>query len=121
MEEAIVGELVDRATGFADALRARPPVRPIWDALHHAVVEVLSETPEGLADRVARMCMLKSSRLLLAQQLTVFERVHRCSWRPSPSEREPMPKRDIYPQLMASVAAIAVKSAMDLWTRPMAV
>jgi AcrR family transcriptional regulator len=77
-EEAIVGELVDRATGFADALRARPAGEPIWDSLQHAVVAMLSKPPEeGLADQVTQMRMLKSSRLLLAQQLTVFEQVHR--------------------------------------------
>jgi len=116
-EEAIVGELVDRATGFADALRARPVGEPIWDALHHAIVAELTETPQGVADRVARMCMLKANRLLLAQQLTIFEQLHRVLAEVVAERTGTDAERDVYPQLMASVAAIAVKAAMDLWDR----
>jgi len=115
-EEAIVGELVDRATGFADALRARPAGEPIWDALQHAIVAVLSESPEGgLVDRVARMRMLKTTRLLLAQQLTVFEQLHRMLVEAVAERTGTDAERDIYPQLLASVAAIAVKAAMHVW------
>jgi AcrR family transcriptional regulator len=114
-EEAIVGELVDRAMGFADALRARPAGEPIWDALQHAIVVMLAESPDGLVDQVVRMCMLKSSRLLLAQQLTVFEQVHRVLVEAVAERTGTDAERDIYPQLMASVAAIAVKTALNAW------
>jgi AcrR family transcriptional regulator len=114
-EEAIVGELVDRATGFADAMRARPAGEPIWDSLQHAVVVMLSESPEGLVDRVAQVRMLKTSRLLLAQQLTVFEQVHRVLVEAVAERTGTDPERDIYPQLLASVAAIAVKTAVNVW------
>lgn len=115
-EEAIVGELVDRATGFADALRARPAGEPIWDSLQHAVVAMLSKSPEeGLVDQVTQMRMLKSSRLLLAQQLTVFEQVHRVLVAAVAERTRTDPERDVYPQLLASVAAIAVKTAVNVW------
>jgi AcrR family transcriptional regulator len=114
-EEAIVGELVDRARGFADALRARPAGEPIWDSLRHAVVVMLTESPEGLVDRVAQVRMLKVSRLLLAQQLTVFEQVHRALVEAVAERTGTDPERDIYPQLLASVAAISVKTAVNVW------
>jgi AcrR family transcriptional regulator len=113
-EEAIVGELVDQVTWFADAMRARPPGEPIWDAVQHSIVAVLSAAPTG-PDQVARMRMLRSTRSQLAQSLTVFEQFSRVLAVVIAERTGTDAARDAYPRLLASVAAIAVKTASELW------
>jgi AcrR family transcriptional regulator len=114
-EEAIVGELVDGSAGFADALRARPVGEPIWDALRHTIVAVLSESPDGLPDRVAQMHALKASRLLVAQNLTVFEELIRVLAATIAERTGTDIERDAYPRMLAAVAALAVRTAMETW------
>jgi AcrR family transcriptional regulator len=114
-EEAIVAVLVDRATGFADALRARPAGEPVWDALHHAIVAELSGPPDAMAELVAHMRLVTSSRSLLAYHLTVFEEINRLLASAIAERTRTDPGRDLYPRLHAAVAAVALKTALEMW------
>jgi AcrR family transcriptional regulator len=114
-EEAIVAVMVDRARGFADALRARPASEPIWDALHHAIVAELSGPPEAMAEFLAQMRMLKSSKSLRAHTLTIFEEVDLVLLTAIAERTGSDGERDLYPRLLAAVAAAALKTSMTMW------
>jgi AcrR family transcriptional regulator len=113
-EEAIVGELVDQVTWFGEAMRARPAGEPVWDAVQHSIIAVLSAAPQG-PDQVARMRLLQSTRAQLAQSLTVSEQFARVLAAAIAERTGTDPIRDLYPRLLASVAAMAVKTASELW------
>jgi AcrR family transcriptional regulator len=113
-EEAIVGELVDQVTWFGEAMRARPACEPVWDAVQHSIIAVLSTWPQG-PDQVARMRLLGSTRSQLAQSLTVHERFARVLAAAIAERTGTDATRDVYPRLLASVASIAVKTASELW------
>jgi AcrR family transcriptional regulator len=114
-EEAIVAELVGRAVEFADALRARPAGEPIWDALHHAIVARLSGSPEEMAELAARMRRVRSSRSILAYQLTVYEQINLVLATAIAERTGTDVERDSYPRLLAAVASVALKTAMGIW------
>lgn len=114
-EEAIVAVMVDRARGFADALRARPADEPVWEALQNAIVAELSGPPEVMAEFLAQMRMLKSSRSLRAHHLTVYEEVDRLLLTVIAERTGSDVKRDLYPRLLAAVAAAALKTSVLMW------
>ena len=114
-EEAIVAVMVDRARGFSDALRARPAGEPIWDALHHAIVAELSGPPEVMAEFLAQMRMLKSSKSLRAYNLTVFEEIDQLLLTAIADRIGSDVERDLYPRLLAAVAVAALKTSVSLW------
>jgi AcrR family transcriptional regulator len=114
-EEAIVAELADRAAGFADALRARPAGEPVWDGLQHTIIAMLSASPREMEELAALMRMIKSNRSLLAQNLAVFEQFNRVLATAIAERTGTDAERDIYPRLLASVAAVTVKTASELW------
>jgi AcrR family transcriptional regulator len=114
-EEAIVAVMVDRARGFADSLRARPAGEPIWDSLHHAIVVELSGPPEVMAEFLAQMRMLKSSKSLRAHTLTIFEEVDHLLLTAIAERTGCDVERDLYPRLLAAVAAAALKTSVLMW------
>jgi AcrR family transcriptional regulator len=114
-EEAIVAVMVDRAQGFADSLRARPAGEPVWDALHHAMVLELSGPPKAMAEFLEQMRMLKSSKSLQAHTLTVFEEVDHLLVSAIAERTGFDANRDMYPRLLAAVAAAALKTAVETW------
>jgi AcrR family transcriptional regulator len=114
-EEAIVAVMVDRARGFADALRARPAGEPVWDALHHAIVVELSGPPEEMAEFLEQMRVVDSSRSLQAYHLTVFEQVDRLLVSAIAERTGSAGERDLYPRLLAAVAVAALKTAVQAW------
>jgi AcrR family transcriptional regulator len=114
-EEAIVAVMVDRARGFAEALRARPAGEPIWDSLHHAIVVELSGPPKLMAEFLAQMRMLKSSKSLRAHTLTIFEEVDHLFLTAIAERTGSDAERDLYPRLLAAVAAAALKTSMTMW------
>jgi AcrR family transcriptional regulator len=114
-EEAIVAVMVDRARGFANALRARPAGEPVWDALHHAIVAELSGPPEVMAEFLAQMRMLKASRSLRAHHLTIYEEVDHLLLSAIAERTGSDVDRDMYPRLLAAVAAAALKTAVEAW------
>jgi AcrR family transcriptional regulator len=114
-EEAIVAVMVDRARGFADALRARPAGEPIWDALHHAIIAELSGPPEAMAELLAQMRMLKSSKSLRAHTLTIFEAIDQLLLTAIAERTGSDVERDVYPRLLAAVAAAALKTSVLMW------
>jgi AcrR family transcriptional regulator len=116
-EEAIVAVMVDRAKGFADALRARPAGEPVWDSLQHAMVAELSGPPEAMAELLAQMRMLESSRSLRAFTLTIFEEVDHLLLAAITERTGPDVERGLYPRLLAAVAAAALKTAVEAWAR----
>jgi AcrR family transcriptional regulator len=114
-EEAILAILIDRVEGFADALRARPVGEPIWDSLQHAMVAKASGPPEELAELAAQMRMIKASRSLLVPQLAVFERVGGVFSAAIAERTGTDAERDLYPRLLAAVAAAALRTSLQLW------
>jgi AcrR family transcriptional regulator len=114
-EEAIVAVMVDRARGFADALRARPAGEPVWDSLHHAMVAELSGPPEAMAEFLAQMRMLESSTSLRAYTLTIFEAVDHLLLSAIAERTGSAGGRDMYPRLLAAVAAAALKTSVTMW------
>jgi AcrR family transcriptional regulator len=114
-EEAMVAELFEYLAQFANALQARPAGEPVWDALQHAMVAELSGPPEKLADLAAKMRMINASRPLLAPRLVLFEQVGRVLAPAIAVRTGTDVERDLYPRLVAAVAVVAMKTALDVW------
>jgi AcrR family transcriptional regulator len=114
-EEAIVAVLVDRAAGFADALRARPADEPIWDALNHAMVDSLSRQADEIAEFRAQLQLVKSSPPLMAYHLTVFDEADRLLTTAIAERTRADVDSELYPRLLAAVAIAALKTALDVW------
>jgi AcrR family transcriptional regulator len=114
-DEAIVAELFENLARFADTLQARPAGEPIWDALQHAMLAEVSGPPDTLADLAAKMRMVNTSRPLQARRLALFEQVGRVLAPVIAVRTGTDVERDLYPRLVAAVAVVALKTALDVW------
>ncbi|MFC4019081.1 TetR/AcrR family transcriptional regulator [Micromonospora sp. GCM10011542] len=115
-EEAVIAGIQEQVTRVAEGLRGRPSGEPIWDSLRIVLVEELGNNgcPEDLMQLVG---LVHRHHALLAEHLTVFEGLGRRLTEVIAERTGTDPNTDIYPQLMAHVAGMAVKTSLDLWSR----
>jgi predicted acylesterase/phospholipase RssA len=76
---------------------------------------LLSRPSEDMEQFAVRMRMIKTSRSTLAQHLTVFEQIHRVLGTAIAERTGTNLERDLYPQLLASVATVAIKTVLNMW------
>jgi AcrR family transcriptional regulator len=111
-EEAIVAELIERLIELADSLRARPAGEPIWDSLENAIIAMLSRQPPEMAKA---MRMIKASRSLQGPLLEAFDQGSRVLATAVAERTGTDTERDLYPRLVAAAAAMALRTATDVW------
>lgn len=113
-EEAIVAPLTDGARAVIEGLRARPRDEPVWDALRQAIREALA--PAGPRDEVrALLRVVKQNPALVASRLCGIGEMQ-CSIAEIVADRTGTDAvRDPYPHLVAGAAALAMRTAAELW------
>jgi hypothetical protein len=70
-----------------------------------------------MAELLAQMRMLESSRSLRAFTLTIFEEVDHLLLAAITERTGPDVERGLYPRLLAAGAAAALKTAVEAWAR----
>jgi AcrR family transcriptional regulator len=115
-EEAVIAAMKNQVARVADGLRARPPGEPMWASLRVVLVDELRDTgpPEELMQLVG---LVQRHHALLAEHLTMFEGLRRQLAEVIAERTGTDATTDIYPQLMAHVAGVAVRTSLDLWSR----
>lgn len=113
-EEAIVAPLTDGARDVIDALRARPPGEPIWDALQAVVGDaMLSDDAPG--EVIALVRVVKQNPALVGGQLRGLGEMQRQIAEVIAARTGTHAGRDLYPNLLAGAAGVAMRTAVDLW------
>ncbi|WP_026875536.1 TetR/AcrR family transcriptional regulator [Jiangella gansuensis] len=114
-EEAIVASIVDWAVALTDKLRDRPADEPIWDSLLAVLLDGLEDSPEAKARWKAQSDMIMANPSVVASQLAALDGMRRRVTAAVAERTGTDPAVDLYPHLAGGVAAMALKSAMDLW------
>ncbi len=113
-EEAIVAPLTDGARAVIDGLRARPAGEPIWDAIRHVVTGVVLPA-DGRDETIALARVVKRNPALVASQLCGLGEMQRQIAEVVAGRTGTEARRDLYPHLLAGAAALAMRTAVDLW------
>ncbi|WP_106538776.1 TetR family transcriptional regulator [Haloactinopolyspora alba] len=114
-EEAMVASVVDFGWNLTDRLQERPADEPIWDALRDVIVGSVDASPQARERIAAQFEMFAGNPAVLASQLAALDgmRIRFASVVAARTGTDA--GYDMYPHLVASAAANALKTAYDLW------
>ncbi len=115
--EAICCLRMDRAVLIGDALRARPPSEPLWDAITHAVLQQQYGPPDQPPDRewIAGVRLVTSSPALQGEYLKSYHLTQQVLAEAIAERTSADPKDDMYPKIMAGAVTAAIQVAMERW------
>ena len=102
------------AGSLIEALDARPPGEPVFDALRAAAVSVVDADPYRDRSRVEQMRLLRRSPSLLPPQLAAYAEHERALTR-SVAERAGAGEADLYPAVVAAATMAALRVAISRW------
>jgi AcrR family transcriptional regulator len=114
-EEAIVDGIVRRSTSIVAGLRARPADEPVWDSLLHVLPDAITAIVPEHHDLVVLMRLSRENPTLLAQHLSVFDRLHRLLVETIAERTGTDADADLGPHLLAAAVAAALQTSTLLW------
>lgn len=114
--EAICCLATDRAAAIGDALRARPPAEPLWEAITHAVLSQYG--PAGQVpdpDWLAGVRLVTSSPALRGEYLKSHYLTQRILAEAIAERTGTDTGRDLFPRVIAGAVSAATQVAMECW------
>jgi AcrR family transcriptional regulator len=114
-EEAILDELVRRASSLTDGVRARPASEPVWDSLVHVLPTVVAGIVGERRDIVVLMRAIKCDPAMQAQHLVTFERGHQLLVETIAERTGTDAERDLAPRLLAAATAVVLRTSIEMW------
>ncbi|WP_171163190.1 TetR/AcrR family transcriptional regulator [Streptomyces sp. I05A-00742] len=116
-EEAVMASGTERAERVREELAARPPGEPLWDALVHAFVTALEETPSVDPGTLLRARLALTHSQLAAEQMR-FEASMAATLATEIARRTGTdPEHDLYPRLAATIAFTTTRLTFEHWVR----
>jgi AcrR family transcriptional regulator len=113
--EAICCLAMVRGQLMADALRARPPGEPLWDAVTHAVMQQHDAEEAPDKDWIAGVRLVTSSPALQGEYLKSFYLTQRVLAEAIAERTGTTLEHDMYPRIMAGAVTAAIQVAMERW------
>ncbi|MGK5638406.1 TetR/AcrR family transcriptional regulator [Streptomyces sp. URMC 126] len=116
-EEAVMASGTERAERVREALAARPPEEPLWDALTHAFATALEELSAVDPGTILRARLALTHSQLAAEQVR-FEAGMAATLATEIARRTGTdPERDLYPLLAATIAFTTTRLTFEHWVR----
>jgi AcrR family transcriptional regulator len=114
-EEAILDEIVQRASAIGEALRARPVDEPVWESLECVLPDAITTFVGSREDVAALMQAGQEHPALLGQHLAAFAHLHGLMVETIAQRTGTDPRRDLAPHLLAEAIATALQTASTIW------
>ncbi|MEN3362193.1 MAG: hypothetical protein V7637_6175 [Mycobacteriales bacterium] len=114
-EEAILDELVRRASSVTESVRARPESEPVWDSLAHVLPTVVAGLVSERRDIVVLMHAIKCDPAMQAQHLVTYERGHQLLVEAIAERTGTDAQRDLAPRLLAAAVAVVLRTSIEMW------
>lgn len=116
--EAVVATHIERGRRTAEALHARPPDEPLWDALVNAVIAQFDQpVNQSQGDRYAAALQKLLAEPAVQQEVFRAHAIAQDDLATAIAERVGMKTDDLYPQIVASVVSAGLGMVLTRWTR----
>ncbi len=115
-EEAVLHHIEASALEWFEMLRDRPADEPIWDAMRHVAVSIVSDPDKDLAETFAVAQLIEATPSVMARKLEVHHSLIRVLGEAIAARTGTDIDRDLYPNLLQAAVGNAVTAALTIWT-----